>query len=361
MSASELLLLPNPKTAESVRGYMLRAAADNLFPRMFCNELKTFKRPARFIIQMSLRDRGLAEHLIARFAHWGKDLSSGVPVTRLGLDKFPASCLIAAYRQVCPLCLAQKAYCRLEWEVKSIQACPTHRVTLVNACPSCGQPLRWHRSELTHCFCGQRLDCVETAEATYWQINWAKLIKSATYVSRMTLQPSKLAPMKVIPTRLSKLLLMADVVRRVLLPEHIDEPLNNERAWMFTAQILDDPPYSAYLWDAIFIYAAANPFTMAEILTPGRKIDAIAAAYKDLLPDLALPHALRELRAGRRPSVRPLKAAPFFDVRKHGVGPYRFLGARAGDDIDPFALVDDEEQIEEVWCVFQRSWTPVSG
>lgn len=350
MSASELLLLPSPRAAESVRGYMLRAAAENLFPRMFCNELKSLKRPGRFILQMDQRDRRLARHLLTRFARLVKDRSSEVPVATLGWDTFPASCLIAEARQVCPLCLDQHLYCRMEWEVKSIQACPTHRVALVNVCPSCDQPLQWHRSELMHCFCGQRLDCIETVEATYWQIRWAKLIKAATYVSRMTLQPTKLAAMKVIPTRLSKLLLMADVVRRVLLPEHIEEHLNNERSWMFTAQILDDPPYSAYLWDAIFIYAAANPFNMAEILTPGRKSEAITSAYKDLLPDLALPHALRELRPRRRPSVMPLKIPPFFDVRKHGVGPYRFLGARSDDYVEPHDLIDEEEQFEEVWA-----------
>lgn len=350
MSASELLFLPSPKAAESVRGYMLRAAADHLYPRMFCNELETLDSSTRFILHLALRDRSLAEHLITRFARWGGKKPGERPFVMLGIDRFPARCLIAAYRQVCPLCLAERPHCRLEWEVKSIQACPTHRVALVKACPSCGQPLKWHRSELMHCFCGQPLHLIEPAGAPHWQVSWAKLIRAATYVSRMTVQPAKLAAMKIIPARLSKLLLMADVVRRVLLPEHIDERLNRERTWMFTAQILEDRPYSAYLWDVIFIYAAANPFDMAEILTPGRKSDAIKAAYRDLLPDLALPHALRELSTRRRPAVKRLDVKKFFDVRKHGVGAYRFQGTEACNDVDPYALIDAEEQMEEVWA-----------
>lgn len=52
--------------------------------------------------------------------------------------------------QFCPICLAQDCtpYYRRRWRLAFITCCEQHRITLMDQCPSCGEPINFHRSEM---------------------------------------------------------------------------------------------------------------------------------------------------------------------------------------------------------------------
>lgn len=342
MSTHGLLLLPQIKPAESVRAYMLRAAHENMHPRIYSAELQGLSYTGRFIHLLRARNPEMGQILTRRLApKWKKP--SIVVTALLGDDEIPLSCLHGRSRQLCPLCLGNAPWSRLEWEVKSNRACPVHRVGLVNDCPNCNRPLHWGRSELLHCYCGQVLSHIDTTEASRWDVKWAKLVQSATIVSRFGRQSPHLAVKKMIPTRLSKLLLMWDVVKHVLLPSLEDVDAVGDDILSLTTKILDDHAYSAYLWDSIFLHASRDPLELRCHLVPGRPKDAVVVAYRAMLADLALPHALRVLTTTRPKRVKAKTESRFFDIRRHGVGAYQLHKGEIDEDFDPFALGDVSE------------------
>lgn len=61
-------------------------------------------------------------------------------------------------RRVCPLCLADAAYHRVDWDVSLITVCSIHAVRLICECPACKRKLNWLTRAPEYCRCGQRLD-----------------------------------------------------------------------------------------------------------------------------------------------------------------------------------------------------------
>lgn len=53
--------------------------------------------------------------------------------------------------RVCLDCLDDAPYHRLIWDLLPISECPIHRVAIVEACPTCATPLKWHRPRLLKC------------------------------------------------------------------------------------------------------------------------------------------------------------------------------------------------------------------
>jgi len=56
--------------------------------------------------------------------------------------------------RVCPKCLRESNYCRLQWEFKAVTACPIHQIMLLDECNACGKQLRWGRKNVSLCDCG---------------------------------------------------------------------------------------------------------------------------------------------------------------------------------------------------------------
>lgn len=78
----------------------------------------------------------------------------GDSVHYLGQPFWPLYLLRLKRPQVCVRCLEQVGYCQEVWELSCFTACPAHRCTLVDTCPSCGRGLRWFRPSLEVCGCG---------------------------------------------------------------------------------------------------------------------------------------------------------------------------------------------------------------
>jgi len=343
MNTYQLLFLPQIRPVESVRAYMLRAASENMHPRIYSLELQGLPRTLRFIYQLGIQNPAMAQTLASRMAP-KVSKPSMLATALLGDDEIPLSCLHGRLRQICPLCLDNAPWSRLEWEVKSNRACPMHRVMLVYECPNCNRPLYWGRSEMMRCYCGQALSNIDTNEASSWDVKWAKLVQSATIVSRFGRQSPQLAGKKNVPTRLSKLLLMADVVKHVLLPSLEDIVAFGDDIRNLTVKILSDQAYSAYLWDAIFLHAASDPLEMCSHLVPGRPRETVVSAYQSILAELALPHALRVLTTTRLRRVKPEVDDRLFTVRRHVGGAEHLYKREMNEQFDPFKQANVSEK-----------------
>lgn len=55
--------------------------------------------------------------------------------------------------QVCPACICETGYCRWEWDLAVVTACPIHHTWLVDVCASCRAHLRWDRPCISVCRC----------------------------------------------------------------------------------------------------------------------------------------------------------------------------------------------------------------
>lgn len=352
MTSLQLLFLPKLTGTESLRAYMLRAAEQNMHPRIYQEELETLSKSSRLVWGMSQHDKDMARTLARRLAPMSAHRPKGLPtMVLLGDDQIPISCLHLRTRKVCPFCLADDRRSRLVWELKAARACAIHRSRLVSTCPGCERSLQWGRSQLMHCFCGQDLSQIEPDRASTWEVKWARLLEAATTVSRFGRSSPRIASTANVPMRLSKLLLMADVVRHVVLPVLYDGETSQDKVWKAITRTLDDPPYRDYLWDAIFLHAARDPFQLSRNLTPGRSKSEVDAAYVGILDDLAFPHFLRPPVADRRRRASWDKAMSVFDAQVHGVGVRHLQRAGWDDEVDPFDLADVNEDWHEAEVV----------
>lgn len=55
--------------------------------------------------------------------------------------------------RVCPQCLSQDGFCRVEWDFVLVVACPRHGCLLADRCPVCNKAVDWNRPSLTACQC----------------------------------------------------------------------------------------------------------------------------------------------------------------------------------------------------------------
>ncbi len=62
------------------------------------------------------------------------------------------------YARFCPQCLAESGYWKTEWELNFYDVCHHHQVWLVDQCSSCGNKLKWNRTQLSRCSCGSILN-----------------------------------------------------------------------------------------------------------------------------------------------------------------------------------------------------------
>lgn len=352
MTRHQLLFLPKLTGTESLRAYMLRAAEQNMHPRIYQEELETLSKSSRFVWGMSQQDKDIARTLARRLAPISALGPKGLAtMVLLGDDQIPVSCLHLRTRQVCPFCLADDRRSRLVWELKAARACAIHRSRLVRICPGCERSLQWGRSQLMHCFCGQGLSQIEPDRASTWEVKWARLLEAATTVSRFGRSSPRIASTSNVPTRLSKLLLMADVVRHVVLPVLYDSETSQDKVWKAITRTLNDPPYRDYLWDAIFLHAARDPLQLSRNLTPGRSKSEVDAAYLGILDDLAFPDFLRPPATDRCRRASWDKAMSVFDAQVHGVGVRHLQRAGWHDEVDPFDLADVNEDWHEAEVV----------
>ncbi|QWE28475.1 TniQ family protein [Polynucleobacter sp. AM-7D1] len=76
--------------------------------------------------------------------------------TRLNGFIFRKSYLVRQrHPQICHLCIEEKLYSQLVWDLSLYTACVEHKICLIDHCSSCGKSLTWARNKLSVCGCGK--------------------------------------------------------------------------------------------------------------------------------------------------------------------------------------------------------------
>lgn len=209
-----LLLTPPLEETESLLAYMYRAAEANAYPRFYVGNPLALAHS--FLSLLGDRNLDLSLELRRRLTPapiLAVKRSMKPSFSRLGGDQLPISAIRTGARNVCPRCLAEKPWCRGEWELKSYVACGRHGVRLVDQCDKCKRKLYWWRTELTRCFCGRSLADIETRGAVMWETLWSVQVEISFRESINNFHRLKSQRLTDTPMRLFHLLEMANAIR----------------------------------------------------------------------------------------------------------------------------------------------------
>jgi len=164
-----LLIRPRPASNESLRGYFLRLADTNgllglrsLFdlidesvPNKELEAVAAFLgRPARDIESLA----GIVPKADGSLG--GLQHSYGLPLRFWN----------TRYARFCPRCLEESRVWLSSWELVLVVACPSHKVRLVDQCPTCQREIRWQRKHFTKCDCGQVLAKIIPTPCTDFEV-----------------------------------------------------------------------------------------------------------------------------------------------------------------------------------------------
>jgi TniQ len=335
-----LLLIPELQPTESLRAFMYRAAQDNKFPRMYAGSAHTLKHAGRLLSQLEGQDYALCQELRLRLApplitnHMAQGFF-------LGKESIPSSCIRIEARSVCPLCLTKDQWSRGEWEIKAYTTCHLHGVSLVDKCDQCHQKLSWSRTEISRCYCGRAFSSMSPASSKDWERKWATQVHLA--FSHSISDQSKRTGSG---TNISKLLLMIDVVRAVIVPSKFLRKHSNDEPSRLVAKMLMAPDYRSCLWESIFLYAAETPLSLSEKLSPGQTNNDLVRNYQRFAEISPIPLDLKPKLSPRKidsygstPRVTAIK-----DVRSHVARLKHLYGARTDKEFNPFTMSRAEQR-----------------
>src|SRR5450830_947779 len=154
-------LLPcqgNPNEEESLMSFVLRTANLNnmhgihwLYQLLGREKIKRFKyEDCPSIASIFGADIDLVRSAMPRSRR-----IDGITVYDIYKQRFSKSYLIRPLRpQICPKCMMDFGYSKMEWDLLLACACPEHFCELVDHCPQCGNSIQWERPFFSTCNCG---------------------------------------------------------------------------------------------------------------------------------------------------------------------------------------------------------------
>lgn len=159
-----------PLASESLRGYLMRAAAQNGLSGI--DRLMTDVVGGARLPITPRRAQRLADYcrcdVTEFFQLFGIEYRSGDGSRRWQIaDQWVTKdYLIRAGRPaICPTCLRSEAYLRGQWDLTFYAACSVHGLRLLEACPACRRPVSAHRARIDVCNCGHSFVSDETPPA----------------------------------------------------------------------------------------------------------------------------------------------------------------------------------------------------
>lgn len=99
--------------------------------------------------------------------------------------------------QVCPRCLVERGYAKLEWDLTAFVACCVHRCLLVDRCESCGRALQPTRPAVDVCSCGAFIEggnSDEAADVDPVVLNWCRWLSEIVLAGLAPQTPSTPPP-----------------------------------------------------------------------------------------------------------------------------------------------------------------------
>lgn len=155
-----LLRRPRPYVDEDLAGYILRLSQVNHYssPQWIYNlaEIPQYAANGNFC-DRSTRDFSKLARLLSieEFRLWKmafrEHKSNKVARVKFFGRSLPTYNLSKLKAKVCPLCLAEKSYCRKIWNLIPLTVCPIHHCLLLDICPQCDRPIRWDRNSVNEC------------------------------------------------------------------------------------------------------------------------------------------------------------------------------------------------------------------
>lgn len=159
-----------PCRNESLRGYLMRVAvrnglrdADQLLERVFgSSRPRITQRRAMLLSDYCRCD---VPEFIQLFGIEHRSVE-GQRQWQLGGEWVTKEYFTRIHRpSLCPVCLAQGAVLKGQWELTFYVACPSHSVVLIDRCPACTKSLTPHRKAFDTCNCGFSLALAPRAVA----------------------------------------------------------------------------------------------------------------------------------------------------------------------------------------------------
>lgn len=160
-----LLVRPVPVRGELAQGYLVRLVEANALPS------------PRTLAAIGWSDATVALKQAEGMALVGP-LNGLGPLNRPSHDMIPSRFWSLKRPRFCPLCLAEAGYWRGVWGLCFSVACSKHGVKLLDAC-ECGEALRWSRSSLLECRCGQDIRELSAEKASEEALRVAREIDSS--------------------------------------------------------------------------------------------------------------------------------------------------------------------------------------
>ncbi len=155
-----LLRRPKPYVDEDLAGYILRLSQVNRYssPQWIYNlaEISQYAANGNFCDRTTKDFLKLARLLSVEESTLWKMAFCEYKSNKVARVKFfgrslPTYNLCKLKAKVCPLCLAEKSYCRKIWNLIPLTVCPVHHCLLLDICPQCDRPIRWDRNSVNEC------------------------------------------------------------------------------------------------------------------------------------------------------------------------------------------------------------------
>ena len=233
---TRLVLTPSPKQGESAGGYLLRVAEQNHFANFSVLE-EHF--PIKFSEAARIGNIGLYKNLLA--PEGIQQLLKNIPAAPLARVWLQS---INTRWRVCPDCLREEGFRKVEWDMPLSHSCAIHSARLIRACDQCGRTLQRVGFRLFQCTCGRDLRKIPTERMPDWIVRFHQVFTPWRRKPNCDFFSQDIERKEMMATKIALALFFIcqdrPIVARIkgALGVHSMEP----RVWPFLEQIIDDWP-----------------------------------------------------------------------------------------------------------------------
>jgi len=339
----EFLVQTRLTPTESVRSFLNRFAAGNKLPVGVFGEVGRLTEATRVASELAPK-MGWNLSMILRRGVLHPTREYGQDTVAVGISLLGKRCVVGHRRRICPLCVAQRSWCPLVWELRSNFACHRHGCRLIDTCSRCNAHLSWMTYGADCTDCGLPWAAMNIDAAPPWAVRlatwlWESTNRSLNFVRRDGKQQGWMVYL-----RLEKLLLMIDVLRHELLRNWLSSEVWERWNVPWTVELLGDFHYRSWLWDCMFLHAARNPMTLSKALIPFGTALSISSHFEGFAPSAPIPYfvikSLQDL--GERKLVKRLAGLRRFDARIDGIHGARNMQERV---FPPMA----DQETDDLW------------
>ena len=165
---NKLLVRPTPFPDESLLGYIIRLSERNGY--VSPSDVLKIAKNADYRYSSEL-PRTMHQNLspfvnLTQQSHSLLEVLLNSPVGNTNHKIFDSSVkhriLQPFYPKFCPLCLQEKPYYRMMWDLSLVLVCPIHKCLLISNCPACDTTFKINRNHVCECACGFDLRYIKT-------------------------------------------------------------------------------------------------------------------------------------------------------------------------------------------------------